>query len=151
MEHKLHVKFFFRIVRFLSSIAFFDLLLFFLSFFIFYSFSSNSYFLLGCHDRIRKSPIGSEHSRSDTEIIDLIRSVFRIFDALKYYFFVYIFNMLCKWKKKKNGMNEQCQKCQTDTMDISRYTYGYIYIYIGVFNWNKLEYSQSVHKYHKFK
>lgn len=101
MEHKLHVKFFFRIVRFLSSIAFFDLLLFFLSFFIFYSFSSNSYFLLGCHDRIRKSPIGSEHSRSDTEIIDLIRSVFRIFDALKYYFFVYIFNMLCKWKKKK--------------------------------------------------
>lgn len=105
MEHKLHVKFFFRIVRFLSSIAFFDLLLFFLSFFIFYSFSSNSYFLLGCHDRIRKSPIGSEHSRSDTEIIDLIRSVFRIFDALKYYFFVYIFNMLCKWKKKMEWTN----------------------------------------------
>lgn len=133
MEHKLHVKFFFRIVRFLSSIAFFDLLLFFLSFFIFYSFSSNSYFLLGCHDRIRKSPIGSEHSRSDTEIIDLIRSVFRIFDALKYYFFVYIFNMLCKWKKKK--WNERI------VSKVSNRYYGYTYIYIGVFNWNKLEYS----------
>lgn len=141
MEHKLHVKFFFRIVRFLSSIAFFDLLLFFLSFFIFYSFSSNSYFLLGCHDRIRKSPIGSEHSRSDTEIIDLIRSVFRIFDALKYYFFVYIFNMLCKWKKKKKWNERIVSK-------VSNRYYGYIQIYIwiyiyiiGVFNWNKLEYS----------
>lgn len=133
MEHKLHVKFFFRIVRFLSSIAFFDLLLFFLSFFIFYSFSSNSYFLLGCHDRIRKSPIGSEHSRSDTEIIDLIRSVFRIFDALKYYFFVYIFNMLCKWKKKK-------MEWTNSVKSVKQILWIYIYIYwcvqleqIGIF------------------
>lgn len=134
MEHKLHVKFFFRIVRFLSSIAFFDLLLFFLSFFIFYSFSSNSYFLLGCHDRIRKSPIGSEHSRSDTEIIDLIRSVFRIFDALKYYFFVYIFNMLCKWKKKKK------MEWTNSVKSVKQILWIYIYIYwcvqleqIGIF------------------
>lgn len=142
MEHKLHVKFFFRIVRFLSSIAFFDLLLFFLSFFIFYSFSSNSYFLLGCHDRIRKSPIGSEHSRSDTEIIDLIRSVFRIFDALKYYFFVYIFNMLCKWKKKKKMEWTNSVKSVKQIYGyIQIYIWIYIYIYIGVFNWNKLEYS----------
>lgn len=140
MEHKLHVKFFFRIVRFLSSIAFFDLLLFFLSFFIFYSFSSNSYFLLGCHDRIRKSPIGSEHSRSDTEIIDLIRSVFRIFDALKYYFFVYIFNMLCKWKKKKMEWTNSVKSVK-QILWIYPDIHMDIYIYIGVFNWNKLEYS----------
>lgn len=123
MEHKLHVKFFFRIVRFLSSIAFFDLLLIFFSFFLYFLF----FFI--------QSIFSSGMSRSDPKISDRIRtqsikygnhrldpiSVFRIFEALKYYFFVYIFNMCVQMGKKKNGMNEQCQKCQTDTMDIYIY------------------------------
>lgn len=133
MEHKLHVKFFFRIVRFLSSIAFFDLLLIFFSFFLYFLF----FFI--------QSIFSSGMSRSDPKISDRIRtqsikygnhrldpiSVFRIFEALKYYFFVYIFNMCVQMGKKKKWNERIVSK-------VSNRYYGYIYILvcsIGT-NWN---------------